>query len=198
MSKFGKVARYFLLVVTVLGIVLVLKFLYEDIGPSDSLGEASDNCARGDLPSVPSGSGMVATAHFTSCTYGFAHGAETTYVYVHKTGEKDSRKSLVFRFDNGGNLDEPQITWSDNLSLHISVGAVGEVTKQIASKDGVKISYSIGKEDMSREESLSIRMHDAKILFVCLVLLTGICVLAVRSILKQKKLQVRSVSEENL
>jgi hypothetical protein len=198
MSKFGKVARYFLLVVSVLGVVLVLKFSYDDIGPYDSLGEASDKCARGDLPSVPNGSGMLATAHFTSCSYGLAHGAETTYVYVHKTGEKDSRKSLVFRFDNGDNIDSPQITWSDDLNLRISVPAVGEVTKQIASKDGVKISYSIGKEDMSREESLRIRMHDGEILFVCLVFLTGICVLTVRSILRQKKLQVRPVSEENL
>ena len=187
MSKLGKVARYFLLVVSVLGIVLVLKFLYDDIGPSDSLGEDSDNCARGDLPSIPNGSGMVATAHFTSCTYGFAHGLETTYVYVHNTGEKDGRKSLVFRFDNGGHLDEPQITWSDNLSLHISVAAVGEVTKQIASIDDVNISYSILKEDMSREESLRIRIHYAKILVALLVFLIGICVLTLRSILKQKK-----------
>jgi hypothetical protein len=186
MSKFGKVARYSLLVISVLGVVLVLKFLYDDIGPSDSLGEASDNCARGELPSVPSDSGMVATAHFTSCTYGFAHGLETTYVYVHKAGEKDGRKFLVFRFDNGGHLDEPQMTWSDNLNLHISVGAVGEVTKQIASIDGVKISYSILKEDMSREESLRIRMHYAKILFAWLVFLTGICVLTIISIRKQK------------
>ena len=187
MSKFGKIARYLLLVVSLLGIVLALKFLYDDIGPSDSLGEASDNCATGDLPAVPSGSGMVATAHFTSCTYGFAHGLETTYVYVHKAGEKGERKSLVFRFDNGGHLDEPQITWSDSVNLHISVAAVGEVTKQIALIDGVKISYSILKEDMSREESLRIRMHYAKILFACLVFLTGICSLTVRSILKQKR-----------
>ena len=193
MSKFGKVARYFLLVASVLGIVLVLNFLYADIGPADSLGESSYSCARGDLPSVPSGSGIVATAHITSCAYGFGVGAATTYVYVHKTREEDSGKSLVFRFDNSsdfdnsGNLDRPQITWSDSLNLHISVAAAGEVTKQIASMDDVKISYSIGKEEMSRQESLRIRMHDAKILFALLIFLTGICVLTVRSILKQKQ-----------
>jgi hypothetical protein len=174
------------LVVSVLGIVFVLNYLYRNIGPSDSLGEASDNCVRGDLPSVLNGSGMVATVHVTSCTFGLAHGEGTTYVYLHKSGENDSRKSLVFRFDNGNHFDSPQITWSDNLNLHISVPAVGEVTKQIASKDGVKVFYSIGKEEMSREESLRIRRHDAKISFVWLVFLTGICVLTVRSIRKQK------------
>jgi hypothetical protein len=196
MSKFGKIARYFLLVVSVLGIVLVLKFLNDDIGPSDSLGEASDNCARGELPTVPSNSGMVATAHFTSCTYGFAHGLETTYVYVHKAGEKDGRKFLVFRFDNGGHLDEPQITWSNNLNLHISVAAVGEVTKQIVSIDGVKISYSILKEDLSREESSRIRMHYARILFAWLIFQAGVCALTVRSILKQKRQQRQHVDED--
>lgn len=130
---------------------------------------------------------MIATAHFTSCTYGFAHGLETTYVYVHKAGEKDRRESLVFRFDNGSNLDEPQITWIDNLNLHISVAAVGEVTKQIASINGVKISYSILREDVSREESLSFRTHYAKILFAWLTFLAGIFALTVRSILKQKR-----------
>jgi hypothetical protein len=187
MTKLGKVVRYFLLVVSVLGIVLVVKFLYDDIGPSDSLGGSSYSCARGDLPFVPSGSGIVATAHITSCAYGFGVGATTTYVYVHKPREEDSRKSLVLRFDNSGNLDRPQIAWNDSSNLHISVAAVGEVTKQIASMDDVKISYSIGKEEMPREESLKIRMHDAKILFASLIFLTGICVLTVRSILKQKR-----------
>ena len=78
------------------------------------------------------------------------------------------------------------MVWSDNSALHISVSEVGEVTEQVASKDGVKVSYSIGKEDMSRKESLRLRMHDAEISLVWLICLTLICVLIVRSIRKQK------------
>jgi len=185
-SNFGKVARYLMLAVSVLGIAVVLDNLYIVLRPQDRLGEASNNCIKGDLPSVPNGSGMVATAHVASCSFGLAHGAETTYAYVHKTGDKDSRESLVFRFANAGNLYRPQMVWSDNSSLHISVSEVGEVTEQVTSKEGVKISYSIGKEDMSREESLRLRMHDAEISFVWLIFLTAICVLSARSIRKQK------------
>jgi hypothetical protein len=185
-TSLSKVARYFLLVVSVLGIALVLDDLYIVLRPQDPLGEASNNCIKGDLPSVPNGTGMVATAHVTSCSFGLAHGAETTYVYLHGLGEKDSRESLVFRFANASNLYRPQMVWSNNSALHISVSEVGEVTEQVTSKDGVKVSYSIGKEDMSRKESLRLRMHDAEISLVWLICLTLICVLIVRSIRKQK------------
>jgi hypothetical protein len=185
-SKLGQFARYFFLAASVLAIFVVLDDLYIVLRPQDPLGEASNNCIKGDLPSVPNGTGMVATAHVTSCSFGLAHGAETTYVYLHGLGEKDSRESLVFRFANAGNLYRPQMVWSDNSALHISVSEVGEVTEQVTSKDGVKISYSIGKEDMSRKESFRIRIQDAKSSFVLLIFLTLICVLAVRSIRIQK------------
>ena len=82
-TSLSKVARYFFLVVSVLGIALVIDDLYIVLRPQEPLGEASNNCIKGDLPSVPNGTGMVATAHVTSCSFGLAHGAETTYVYLH-------------------------------------------------------------------------------------------------------------------
>src|SRR5882672_9758574 len=94
----GKFTRYVVLVISIVGIVIVSVFLFNFSRPLDSLGEANNNCARQDFPSVPNDSGMVATAHIVDCTYGLAHGAETTFVYIHKPGEKDSAESLVFRF----------------------------------------------------------------------------------------------------
>jgi hypothetical protein len=186
-TSFGQFARYFVLVVSVLGIIVLLRGLYIQLGPLDSLGEVSDNCARGDLPSVPNGAGMVATEHFTSCGYFIIHGEVTTFVYLHTVGEKDSAKSLVFRFyDSSSNDVDPQIEWADSSNLRISVPAVWVVTKQITSMNGVKISYSIGKEEMSREEPAKLRMHDARILFACMLLLTAICVLTGRSLLRKK------------
>ncbi len=193
-SKLGNFARYFLLTVSVLGIVVVLDELYVVIGPQDPLGEASDSCIKEDLPSVPNATGIVATAHVTSCSFGFAHGAETTYVYLHKPEEKDSRQSLVFRFANAGNLYRPQMSWSDNSSLHISVSEVGEITEKIASKDGVKISYSIGKEDMSWDEDFRLRMREAKTTSIWLIFWAGICVLTIVSIRRQRRRSQASIS----
>jgi hypothetical protein len=186
-SKFAKFISYALLAGSLLGIVLVLDDLYVVLRPQDPLGEASDGCVKGDLPSVLNGTGMVATAHVTSCSFGLAHGAETTYVYLHKSSEKDSKESLVFRFANAGNLYRPQMTWSDNSSLQILVSEVGEVTDEVALKDGVKISYSIGKEDMSREDSFRLRMREAKSSSVWLIFLTALCVLTGTFIRRQKQ-----------
>lgn len=176
--------RYFLLTVSVLGIAVTLFGLYIMLRPQDSLGNANDNCARQDFPSIPSGNGTVATSHTIDCTYFIAHGEETTFVYVHKTGQEDSRKSLVFRFANASNVDDPLIAWSDSSDLRISVSEVGEVTKQLAVIDGVKILYSIGKEDAPVGESDRIRRRIAGVLFVLLIFLTAICVMTARSIQK--------------
>jgi hypothetical protein len=186
-TGFGQFARYFVLVVSVLGIIVLLRGLYFQLGPLDSLGEDSDNCARGDVLSAPNGAGMVATAHTTSCDYFIIHGEETTFVYLHRLGEKDSKKSLVFRFyDSDSNDADPQMEWADSSNLRISVPAVWVVTKQVTSMNGVKISYSIGKEEMSRQELARLKVHDATILFAGLVLLTAICVLTGRSLLRKK------------
>ncbi len=186
MSSFRKVSSYFMLVVSVLGIAVFLHNLYIVLRPQDPLGEANYDCIKGDLPSIPNGSGLVATAHVTSCSFGLAHGAETTYAYVHQAGEKDSKESLVFRFANAGNLYRPQMVWNDDSSLHISVPEVGEVTEQVTSREGVKISYSIGKEDMTREESLRLRIRDAEISSGWLILFIAICVLSAGSIRRRK------------
>jgi hypothetical protein len=185
-SNYRKAALYFLLVVSVLGIAFVLDDLYNDFGPLDSLGEASNNCVRQDYPSVPNAGGMIATVHDTTCDFGLAHGAETTYIYLHRLGEGDSRRSLVFRYANLGNLVPPHIAWSDNLNLHISVPAVGEVTKRVTSVSGIRIFYSIDRVDVSPERSSSLIRHDAEVLFAWLAFLTGIFALTVKLIRKQK------------
>src|SRR5579864_6058489 len=186
-TKLGKIARYLLLAVSVIGASGTLFGLYGTLRPQDALGVASDNCVREDFSPVPNGSGLVATAHFTSCDYFIIHGVQTTYVYVNKVGMREGRKSLVLRFDNFGHLDPPEILWSDNSSLHISVPAVGEITKQVATIDGVKIFYSIGKEDVPAGESERLNTHLAEALFPILIVLIAISVLTAKSIQKVNK-----------
>ena len=77
--------------------------------------------------------------------------------------------------------------WSDKTSLHISVPVVGEVTKQVAAIDGVKIFYSIGKEDLPAGGSEKENVHIAEVLFLVLIALIAICVLAAKSIQKLNK-----------
>jgi hypothetical protein len=186
-TKLWQIVLYSLLTVCGAGIAVILLGLYGTLRPLDALGEDSDNCVRQDFSPVPNGSGLIATAHSTSCDYFIIHGDQTTYIYVNKEGTKEGRKSLVFRFDNFGHLDPPEIMWSDKSSLHIYVRAVGEVTKQIATINGVRILYSIGKEDVPAGESDRNRRHIALLLSVVLVFLTAICVMTAKSIRKLNK-----------
>lgn len=177
----GKVARYTVLTASIVGITVVLLLLFRLLSPLDSLGQTDKSCdAREEIPSVPNGTGLVATGHSTGCAIALLSTEFTTYVYVHKAGDKDSAKSLVFRFYESPSFDGPKIVWGDDSNLHISVSEVGEVTKQLNSMDGVKISYSVGKEAFSREEDLKESRHWATLLFVCLTFLTGVCFLTVR------------------
>jgi len=166
--------------------IAVLLFLLIRHGSLDELGEASENCVYHDLGSVPNGAGLVATAHETACTYGIAHGGETAYVYVHKAGDPDRGKSLVFLFDESQPGGPPQLVWIDSLTLQISVSRVGEVLKQRNSIGPVKISYSIGGEETPRGESAKLTRHIESILAALLVLCVGICAVTTRAILKHK------------
>jgi hypothetical protein len=182
----GRFARYFLLALSILGIYYGLDRLYNDLVP-DALGETSGTCdTRGDFPSVPNGTGMVATGHVTGCAVVLLTTEFTTYVYIHRTGEADSRKSLVFKYDSTGLSVDPQIAWSDNSNLHVSIPEVGAVYKQLTSVDGVKISYFIGKESDPPEVVAREFRLDVEISFVWLAFWSGICALTLRSVLKKK------------
>jgi hypothetical protein len=157
---------------------MALNWLYVDVAPVlDSLGETNGaNCdTRGDFPSVPNGAGMVVTGHSTGCAVVLLSTAFTTYVYVHKAGENDSAKSLVFRFDESPESStDPQIVWSDTSNLKISVPEVDAVTKQLTSINGVKISYSIGKEENSLEEVERDVRHGAELSSFWLIFWCGV------------------------
>jgi hypothetical protein len=180
--KLRRAGLYLLLTLS----IFVVSSLVKLRNSLDPKGEADENCMLLDLGSVPNGAGLVANAHLTSCGYFIAHGGETTYVYVHRVGEPDERESLVFRFDTTENGQPPQLVWTDNQTLHITFSRVAEVRKELSSIGTVKISYSIGEEEIARGESAKLARRVAAILSAVLMFLIGICVLTARSLLRQK------------
>ena len=183
-----KLARYCILAVTLIGIPVVLGLLIAEFRPEDSLGKTSSECdARGDYRAVANGSGVVVTGHTTGCVVVLLSTTYTTYVYLHRPEESDSSKSLIFRYVEGDeNIADPQITWTDDVSLHISVPEVGTVTKQVSSIGPYKISYSIGKEEWSHEDDINDTRRYQEMLAANLLFLIGVCLLTLRSIRKQR------------
>jgi len=175
LRKFG---RYFLLALSILSVLIALNWLYVDVAPMlDSLGptNGADCDSRGDFPSVPNGAGMIATGHSTGCAFFLLGTAFTTYIYVHRAGEPDSANSLVFRFDESPDSSEdPKLIWSDASNLRISVPEVSAVTKRRTSINGVNISYSIVKEEVSLEEVERQVRHGAELSTFWLILWIGV------------------------
>lgn len=191
-SILGKAIRYLVLAVSSFLIVAILFGFYRLAKSIDPQGEANNCCIKMDLPPVSNGTGMIVSAHNTGCDCLMAHSI-ATYVYVHPSGSGDSRHSLVFRYEGG---DDPQLAWVDRSTLHITVGHIAEVSKQVDSIDGVKITYSIGVEDYPRKQGnrfMDLGKCIALFMFVVLLALIFIAAATVRSILKSR----RGVSAES-
>ena len=186
MSIFGKIARYLVLAVSSILIVALLFAFYRWAKALDPQGEENACCIKMDLPPVSNGAGMLASAHNTGCDCVMAHSI-ATYVYVHPSGSGDSRKSLVFRYEGGD--DDPQLTWVDRSTLHIAVGHIAEVSKQVDSIDGVKITYSIGMEYYPRKQGhrfINFRTGIGVFMFLALLALIFVAGVTVRSILRSR------------
>jgi hypothetical protein len=115
--------------------------------------QAGSNGICMDSPQSPvtSGKEMEVTAHLTVCSGGFVHDS-ATYLYLHRVDEKESPRSLVFRFSNDPYAAPPTIKWINATQLAISVESVELVTKMVPSFEGVAITYSIGHENEARQE----------------------------------------------
>ena len=145
--KIGKLFAFFVLALIVGCALLFFYLWYDNLDPQ---GGNNYNCTKVELPPVPNKSGMVVTAHNTVCdVFG---GNSAIYVYVHKLGQDESKKSLVFRYADKYDVPAPTFEWTSNMSLRISVGDVSQITKQLHEIDGVKITYEIGKEDFPSNE----------------------------------------------
>jgi hypothetical protein len=134
-----------IIAVFVLFAALFIFIFYKWRNNKDPQGEANEHCIKVDLPTVRNHSGLVVTAHNTSCDA--IGGTSAVYVYVHKSGAADDHANLVFRYFDRYDAGPPKMDWTNESSLLISVSHVSEVTKQLSTMQGVNISYAIGRED---------------------------------------------------
>jgi hypothetical protein len=168
----------------VLALVFVLRKALNDGDPKE--GETDCGVAREYAPSIPNGAGKLAIAHITDEDCDLAH-SDVTFVHVRKLGEGDTRRSLVFKYEGDVGSYFPEMEWTDKSTLHISVGNISEVMKQVDSVDGVKIVYAIGREEIPRSEvRLYSALGNAIRVFVVGLLLVVLCSSGVgaRSILR--------------
>ena len=170
------IVKYFILLISVLIILGMLFFFYILPDKFDPLGGGSESCITKQLPTIASSAGMVVSGQQTLCD-DVVHDS-AIYVHVHKSGEVESRRSLVFRYADYPSVDPPEIKWNNDSTLLISVGNVSQVTKMITFIDGVKIVYTVGNEEYPREAWQN-HINNLKLfsvfVFVLMLGLTNVC-----------------------
>ena len=120
--------------------------VWDPIGVGDDSGLGP--CEAKDVGEDPNGHGLVVTVRRTYCS-GAKDVIAIYYVFVHRVGETNGLRNLVFRysatseFGTGG----PTIHWISRSFLRISTGSywISQVTKKRTGAAGVTIVYSLGK-----------------------------------------------------
>lgn len=127
--------------------IRILVVLPERLDPQ---GASSSACVASSLAPARSVAGMDVTGYLTVCDSMFVHDS-ATYIYLHGQHERESPRSLVFRFFDDPYAGAPVIRWTSPSQLSISVESVDLVTKMVSSYQGIHIAYSIGREREQRE-----------------------------------------------
>jgi len=143
--------RYFALAVSALLIAATAYTLYLIPSRIDPQVRGPGSCFSRALPSIPNANGLIVSSYESVCDDFSLSSA--VYVYLHRPGEQDDSGSLILRYANrppDSNL--PKIRWIDDKSLSISVNEAILVTKILNSSHGIRISYSIVKEDFPRDD----------------------------------------------
>jgi hypothetical protein len=188
LSTTKRVLKYFTLMMAVVLILVMLSFFYILPDRLDPQGRSSASCNNEALLSLLNSAGMIVTAHYTLCD-DVVHDS-AIYVYVHKSEEPESRQTLVFRYADYPTVAPPKIEWIDNSTLFISVGDVSQITKMLTDVEGVKIVYTIGKEEYPRDawqKHIDKLKLSAAFIFALMLGLIYVCKKIVSSILKSKR-----------
>ncbi len=183
-----KALKYFALAICATCILAILPVLYLLPRQFDPQGRANGSCFVNALPVVANGAGMSVTGHHTICD-NMIH-TSAIFVYLHKSGEPDSSRSLIFRYADDPLVAPPKIKWVNASTVSVSVGNVSQVTKQVSSLDGIHIVYSIGKEEFSREawerSGYDLRLLEVG-LFAATLTLLALCWFLVRSLRRSRR-----------
>lgn len=137
----------FLTVVSAMLILTVASNIW--LNATDPQGGEGGGCFSENYPSVSNASGWIASSFNTVCS-GFG-GNSAIYVHLHRVSEKQNSDTLIFRYSDEVGVPRPKIEWIRPDLLHINVGNVSQVTKQITKVDNISVVYSIGHEKYQRK-----------------------------------------------
>lgn len=121
---------------------------WDPVGSPNDLGWGSASCSVSTLSTVPIGSDDVAEVREATCPSGFFLTTDfTRFVFVHRRGEEDRERNLVFRYDVGYSESyappEIKIVSSSTIQISISSHQIFEVTRQRRNADDLQIRYAL-------------------------------------------------------
>ena len=119
-------------------------YLASDASSDDPQGGSNPWCDKSELPTVPNGSDMEISGYRTDCDT--LAKDSMVYVHLHRKGERESRSTLIFRYDG----NDPKIRWIDNGHASIQVDGVSSISKQIPFIEDVSIIYKLSMIDWSQ------------------------------------------------
>lgn len=123
-------------------------YLAGDASSDDPQGGTNPWCEDERLPSISNGADMEVSTHRTDCTT--LASDSLTYVYLHRKGERESRSSLIFRYDG----NDPKIRWIDNDHVSIQADSVGYIGKQVIHLDNTSVNYELAMTNWSELDNL--------------------------------------------
>ncbi len=125
---------------------------WDPVGTPNDWGWGSPPCGATNLSIVPIGSDDVAEIRETACPTGFFLTTDfTRFVFVHRRGEENSERNLVFRYDvgNSESYEPPEITVVGPSTIQITISShqIAEVTRQRNSAGDLQIKYELAAAD---------------------------------------------------
>lgn len=137
-------------------LILVVPFYFADFywAFAEPVGINNDSgtgpCKVDEVSSMSNGHGLVVNVRSTTCM-GDWDMVPSYFVFVHQSGESNSRNNLILRYDAGWQNHAPwwslppQAVWIAPNQVDVrSSGPMSEVTHQDSSIDGISITYELG------------------------------------------------------
>lgn len=123
-------------------------YLASDASSDDPQGGSNPWCIKSDLPPVPNGTDMEVSGYRTDCDT--LAKDSMVYIHLHRKGERDSRSTLIFRYDG----NDPKVRWIDDDHVSIEADGLSSVDKQVSLLNDISINYKLMMPDKSQLEQV--------------------------------------------
>lgn len=115
-----------------------------------------------DIASIKSGTNNVAILREVDCPGDFAQGESYFAVFVHRIGEPNSSKNLVFQYMPDDLSSDPALTprlrWIDGSQLRITAkGSIEKVVRQLDRLGGVRFSYYLSLVESRDQDAADVK-----------------------------------------